>query len=248
MNCNMNRLDGKIAFISGSTSGIGEACAKRFAEAGATVVVSGRNISAGELVVENILLVGGKSSFCYLDISNDSSICNAVEFVKDRYGQIDILFNNAGIFPLSPGLGKIDRNESLSIIDTNVNGTVMMIQAFLPIINKGGCILNNASVAGLHSYNAGQSYFYSASKSAIIKITKLLAKRYGSEYRFNAICPGVIRTPIFKKFDEQRYAKEVPMGRVGEPFDVAATANFIVSDDASYINGVILNIDGGQSL
>lgn len=148
----MNKLDGKTAFIQGSTSGIGEACARRFAEAGAKVIVSGRNIEAGNRIV-----------------------------------------------------------------------------------NK-------------HSYNAGQSYFYAASKSAIIKITKLLAKRYGHDYRINAICPGVIRTPIFKNFDEERYIKEIPIGRVGEPIDVAYAANFLVSEDASFINGAILTIDGGQSL
>ena len=168
--------------------------------------------------------------------------------MADKYGELDILVNNAGMFPVSPGIGGICRDQSLSIIDTNVNSTMMMIQAFMPIIKKGGCILNNASVAGLHSYNAGQSYFYAASKSAIIKITKLLAKRYGHDYRINAICPGVIRTPIFKNFDEERYIKEIPIGRVGEPIDVASAANFLVSEDASFINGAILTIDGGQSL
>lgn len=168
--------------------------------------------------------------------------------VTESLGEIDILVNNAGIYPVTPGLGGICRNQSLSIIDTNVNSTMMMIQAFMPILKRDGCILNNASVTGLHSYNAGQSYFYAASKSAIIKITKLLAKRYGHEYRINAICPGVIRTPIFKNFDEQRYIKEIPLGSVGEPSDVAAAANFLVSDDASFINGAILTIDGGQSL
>lgn len=168
--------------------------------------------------------------------------------VKEQYGNIDILVNNAGIYPVTPGLGEIDRSSCLSIIDTNVNGTLMMTQAILPLLKKGGCVLNNASVAGLLSYNAGQSYLYSASKTAIIKITKLLAKKYGLDYRFNVICPGVIRTPIFKYFDEQRYSKEIPMGRVGEPEDVAAVANFLVSDDASYVNGAVVTIDGGQSL
>ena len=158
------------------------------------------------------------------------------------------MVNNAGVFPVTPGLGEIERCSCLSIVDTNVNGTLMMTQAFLPILSNGGCVLNNASVAGLDSYTAGQSYLYSASKAAIIKITKLLAKRYGKDYRFNAICPGVIRTPLFKHFDEARYAKEIPMEKVGEPADVAAVANFLVSDDASYVNGAVLTIDGGQSL
>lgn len=245
----MNDLTNKIAFVSGATSGIGEACAKRFAMAGAKVVVAGRNEEKGvKIIAEMAQLGGGNSSYCYLDIKEDSSIAKAVEIVKERYGKIDILVNNAGIFPVTPKLGEIDRNSCLAIVDTNVNGTLMMTQAFLPLLSKGGCILNNASVAGLDCYTAGQSYLYSASKSAIIKITKLLAKRYGKDYRFNAICPGVIRTPIFKHFDEERYAKEIPMGRVGEPEDVAAVANFLVSDDAAYINGAVLTIDGGQSL
>ena len=245
----MNDLTNKIAFVSGATSGIGEACARRFAMAGAIVVVAGRNEEKGAKIIADINRYGGgKSSFCYLDITDDSSIAKAVETVKEKYGHIDILVNNAGVFPVTPGLGEIERCSCLSIVDTNVNGTLMMTQAFLPILSNGGCVLNNASVAGLDSYTAGQSYLYSASKAAIIKITKLLAKRYGKDYRFNAICPGVIRTPLFKHFDEARYAKEIPMEKVGEPADVAAVANFLVSDDASYVNGAVLTIDGGQSL
>ena len=244
----MNDLNNKIAFVTGATSGIGEACARRFAKAGATVIVAGRNQERGEQIVQDIQLGGGKATHYQLDIKDDSSIAHVVELAKKQFGYIDILVNNAGVFPVTPGLGELDRSSCLSIVDTNVNGTLMVTQAFLPILKKGGCVLNNASVAGLHSYNAGQSYLYSASKSAIIKITRLLAKKYGADYRFNVICPGVIRTPIFKHFDEQRYSKEIPMGRVGEPEDVAAVANFLVSDDASYVNGAVVTIDGGQSL
>lgn len=244
----MNALNNKIAFVTGATSGIGEACARRFAKAGAMVIVAGRSQERGESIVREINFGGGKSSYCQLDIKDDNSIKEALEMVREKYGNIDILVNNAGVFPVTPGLGELDRSASLSIVDTNVNGTLMVTQAFMPILKKGGCVLNNASVAGLHSYNAGQSYLYSASKSAIIKITRLLAKKYGADYRFNVMCPGVIRTPIFKHFDEQRYSKEIPMGRVGEPEDVAAVANFLVSDDASYVNGAVVTIDGGQSL
>ena len=108
--------------------------------------------------------------------------------------------------------------------------------------------MNNASVAGLQSYTSGQCYAYAASKAAIIKITQQLAKKYGNKYRINAIAPGVINTPIFESFDEERFNNMIPMGRTGEPDEVAAVANFLVSDDASYVHGAVITVDGGQSL
>lgn len=247
----MNNLTNKIALITGATSGIGEACAKRFAKAGADVIVAGRNEQKGREIVNYIKENNGKASFLHLDITNDESIIMAQKTVEKNYGHLNILFNNAGIYPITPTLKEMTREFANTLFDTNISGTVMVTKQFIDMLRfSKGNILNNASVAGLTSFTppGGEAYAYSASKAGIIKFTQLLARKYGSEVRSNCICPGVIKTPIFKFFDEKKYAASIPMGRVGMPEDVAAAANFLVSDDAGYINGCTITIDGGQSL
>jgi NAD(P)-dependent dehydrogenase (short-subunit alcohol dehydrogenase family) len=244
----MNSLTDKIALVTGATSGIGEATAKRFAEAGATVVCTGRSKERGDKVVSEIVSNSGKAFFFEMDINDDLSIKDVADIVESRFRKIDILFNNAGIFPVFPPLETLTREDIEKTTSTNISGFMMVTKFFFPLLEEGGTILNNASVAGLQSYTSGQSYAYNASKAAVIKVTQLLAKKYGDKVRVNAICPGVIKTPIFKKFDEERFASMIPMGRTGTPEEVASVANFLVSDDASYINGAILTIDGGQSL
>lgn len=248
----MNNLTNKIALITGATSGIGEACAKRFAKAGAYVIVAGRNEQKGTEIVNYIRQNKGNASFLYLDITNDKSILMAQKTIEKQYGCLDILFNNAGVYPITPVLKELTREFTNTLFDTNISGTIMVTKQFLDMLKSSkGTILNNASIAGLTSFtppSGGEAYAYSASKAGIIKFTQLLAKKYGSEVRSNCICPGVIKTPIFKFFDEKKYAASIPMGRVGTPEDVATTANFLVSDDAGYINGCIVTIDGGQSI
>ena len=244
----MNELQNKIALITGATSGMGEASAIRFAQAGATVIVAGRNKQRGESVVDCIDQNGGISVFCELNVQDDKSIEECAQFIKNRYGRLDILFNNAGVFPVMPPLETLERNDVASVMDTNLTGMLMVVKVMIPLMGNGSVILNNASVAGFQSYTSGQSYAYGASKSAVIKATQMLAKKYGSRIRVNAICPGVIHTPIFKYFDEERFIGMIPMGRVGQPEEVATVANFLVSDDASFVNGAIVTIDGGQSL
>ena len=133
-------------------------------------------------------------------------------------------------------------------MDVNVSGLFMMTSASLPLLRKGGNIINMASVAGFPYATGGKAYAYSASKAAVIRFTKQLAKQYATNIRVNAIAPGVIRTPIFVHFDEERYASMIPMGRVGEPDDVAKVATFLASDDAAYMTGTVLTVDGGQTL
>lgn len=249
----MNSLEGKVAVITGATSGIGEATVKRFVRAGAIVVMMGRNQAAAERIMRELNNEGYKQNYSVffheMDLQSDDSIYAAVEFVRNRFQSIDILFNNAGIFPVSSPFDDITRHEAMHVIDTNVMGIFVVIKRFFKLFNnRGGVILNNASIAGMQSYTSGQSYFYSMSKAAILKLTQMLAKQYGQYLRVNAVCPGVIRTPIFKTFDEERFSASIPMHRVGEPEEVAAVANFLCSDDASYINGAVLTIDGGQSL
>lgn len=244
----MNELQNKIALITGATSGMGEASAYRFAQAGAVVIVAGRNRERGGAVVDRILAEGGNACFCELNIQDDISITNCHKFIQKQFGRLDILFNNAGVFPVMPPLETLTRDDVATVMDTNVTSMLMVTKEMMTLMPQGAVILNNASVAGLQSYTSGQSYAYGASKSAVIKATQMLAKKYGSRVRVNCICPGVIKTPIFKSFDEERFVGMIPTGRVGQPEEVASVANFLVSDDASFINGAVVTIDGGQSL
>lgn len=248
----MNELKNKIALITGATSGIGKASAERFAKAGADVIVAGRNEQKGNAIVNTIRQNGGKALYVHLDITDDNSIASSYNAINKEYGRLDILFNNAGIYPITPALKDMTREFANELFNTNISGTIMVTKQFMNmLISNKGTILNNASIAGLTSSTpppGGEAYAYSASKAGIIKFTQLLARKYGSEVRSNCICPGVIKTPIFKFFDEKKYTSVIPMGRVGTPEDVAAVANFLVSDDAGYLNGCTITIDGGQSL
>lgn len=244
----MNDLSGKIALITGATSGIGEACAKRFAQAGATVVVAGRNEERGAKVVAEITANGNNAVFKQLDVCQDASIQNCADYISEHFRNLDVLVNCAGAFPMPSIFENITRESIAQLFDVNVSGLIMTTSKILPLMRKGGSVINIASVAGLENYASGKTYAYSASKAAIIKFTKQLAKQYATKIRVNAIAPGIIKTPIFQHFDEERYASMVPMGRVGMPEDVAKVANFLASDDAAYMTGAVLVVDGGQSL
>lgn len=245
----MNRLDGKVAIITGGTSGMGEASAKRFAEAGAYVVVVGRNRERGEKVAEDIRKNKGVSVFFQADVADEKEVKALIAQVDKKYHKIDILFNNAGIFPVTASLEDMEMSDWDKIMNINASGVVHMTKHAMPYLQEShGVILNNASVAGMHSFASGKTYAYSASKAAVIQFTRMIAKVYGEKVRANCICPGVIDTPIFVNRDFSRYFDSIPMGRVGTSKEVAKVANFLVSDDAGYINGAVLTVDGGMSV
>lgn len=245
----MNRLDGKVAIITGGTSGMGEASAKRFAEAGAHVVIAGRNNERGRKIAEEILNGGGDAVYFHTDISIEEDVKNLIAAVNEKYKKIDILFNNAGIFPVTPSLEEMEMSDWDNIMDINASGVVRMTKYAMPYLQETkGVILNNASVAGMQSFASGKTYAYSASKAAVIQFTRMIAKVYGADVRANCICPGVIDTPIFVNRDFSRFHDIIPMHRVGTAEEVAKVANFLVSDDAGYINGAVIPVDGGQSL
>lgn len=245
----MNSLKGKIILITGATTGIGEASAKRCAEAGGFVIVSGRNKNHGEKVVNEIIKNGGSALFLQMDINTEESINAAYAFLMDENIYIDILINNAGAYFCDLEFEKMASCFNNEIISTNLEGTIMVTKKFLPIIRqRKGSILFTSSVGGLDVYTNGGGYLYSACKAGVIKFAKLLAKNYGSEIRVNIVCPGVIKTSFYTNFNEQKYIERIPMGRVGIPEDIAKVINFLVSDDAEYINGSVLTVDGGLSL
>lgn len=245
----MNSLKNKIALITGSTSGIGASSAEMFAKAGATVVVTGRNEKRGYEVVDRIVTSGNRALFCKLDIRSEKSIKKIRDDLVNKFGRIDILFNNAGIFPPTSVLENITIESWEQIMDINCSGVYRTVKVFIEdLIKTRGVILNTASVAGMHSYASGKTYAYSASKAAVIQFTRMLAKNYGRDVRINCICPGVVDTPIFINRDFSRYDSMIPMKRVAQPEDIAKVATFLCSDDAGYINGAVIPVDGGQSI
>ena len=245
----MNRLDNKVAVITGGTSGIGEASAVRFAEAGAKVIIGGRNKDRGVGISQRIRDNGGTAEFVEVDVTDSASVSEFTQQVVDIYGRTDILFNNAGIFPPVPSLEESEEKQWEEIFDINSTGVYRVTKSFIPYLKETrGTILNNASVAGMQSFASGRVFAYGASKAAVIQFTRMLAKVYGNCIRVNCICPGVVDTPIFINRDFSRYESLIPMGRVAQPEDIAKVANFLVSDDAGYINGAVIPVDGGQSL
>lgn len=246
----MCKLEGKVAIITGGTSGIGEATAKLFAEQKAIVIIVGRNEKKGLLIEEYIKNKNGKAKFFKCDISNELEIKVLIDNIIKLYGKIDILFNNAGIFLPSIEIERLDFDKWKETFDINIHGTFLITKYVKEhLIESKGVILNNASIAGLQYYAAGRSYAYSTSKAAIIQFSHMMAKNYAEDgIRVNCICPGVILTPILHGRDPKIYAERIPMKRVGNPEEVAKVALFLCSDDASYLTGVVLPVDGGASL
>lgn len=234
----------------GATSGIGTGCAKMFAENGAKVLLCGRNAEKGGQIADSIRAQGGEAVFIQCDVSDESSVVSMIDTAVATYGSIDILMNNAGVMLPSMEIERMPVEEWRKTFDINITGYFLVTRYAKPYLLKSrGVILNNASIAGLQHYAAGRSYAYSASKAAVIQFSHQMAKNYGEEgIRVNCICPGIIDTPILGDRDRKVYAQRIPLGYVGTPEDVAKVALFFVSDDAAYLTGVVLPIDGGASL
>ena len=237
----------KVAVVTGATSGIGEATAKMFAKNGAKVVLVGRNIEKGEKIQKEI---GENAYFIQCDVSDENQVKTMVEQTVTKFQKIDILFNNAGVMLPSMEIERMPVDDWNKTFDININGMFYVTRYVKPHLFKSkGTIINNASIAGLQHYAAGRSYAYSASKAAVIQFSHQMAKNYGEEgIRVNCICPGIVDTPILGDRDRSEYAKRVPLQRLATSEDIAKVVMFLASDEASYLTGVVLPIDGGVSL
>lgn len=245
---NSYKLKDKVALITGATSGIGRSAAELFAKEGAQVIVTGRNEKRGHDVMEEIISNGGKAEFLTVDVTKQEAITSCFEYVKSKYGHLDILFNNAGVF-VTAALEEITEEIWDSVYAANVKSMMLMTQQFEGMLRENhGTILNNASIGGLDGHTIGRKeYIYASSKAAAIKFSKLCALNMAPDVRVNCICPGITDTPIYTNRDFSRF-KGIPMERVASPEEIAKAALFLVSDDASYITGVTLPVDGGASL
>lgn len=254
------KFSGKVALITGGGSGIGRSTALAFATHGAKVTVFDINPQSAKAVEAEILSTRGDALAIEGTITSASSVKRAVESTVEKWGRLDFLFNNAGIEFISP-LAETCEEDWDKVIDTNLKGTYLMSRAALlkMIPNRFGVIINNASDAGLRGIKVNAAY--SSSKAAIIHLTRSLALDYASYgIRTNCICPGCIATPLCERFNAEVGARKgksgeevldefvkanIPMRRVGTPEEVASLVLFLASEEASYINGAVIPIDGG---
>ena len=244
----MKSFENKVALITGATSGIGEATARLFANLGANVVLCGRNTQKGRVIESDILKNGNEACFIQCDISKEEQAKNLIVKTVEKYGKIDILFNNAGVMLPSMEIERMSSEDWLKTFDININGMFFVTKYAKPyLLKEKGTIINNASIAGLQYYAAGRSYAYSASKAAVVQFSHQMAKNYAQEgIRVNCIAPGIVDTLILGDRDRSEYAKRVPLGRLAEPEDVANAFLFLASDMASYVTGEVLSVDGAM--
>lgn len=244
----MNRFKNKTVVITGGTSGIGAECAKQFCAQGATVIITGRNSERGEKIVQEAS-ESGSIRFVRLDVTDSDEIKKFSELISDEYGGADILFNNAGIYPVFGKFENSGNHEWNDIFNANLFGMVDICRNFMGQLGQNnGVIINNASIAGLQDFTSGSGYAYAASKSAVIKFTKMLAKNYAKNVRINCICPGVIDTPLYLNLNREKMMDRTPAGKVGMPEDIAPVVLFLASEDAAFVYGAVIPIDGGMTL
>ena len=261
----MNRLSGKNAIVTGATSGIGEAIARLLSAEGATVAVIGRRKDEGEKVVLGIGNEGGKAFYVEADVSNPKLVENMIKLCVAKFSKIDILVNNAGVTTGNVPIEYLSEEDWDKVMNTNAKGTFLCSKAVIPHMkNGGGSIVNISSVGGLKSYVGGSAY--SSSKAAVIMLTKTTATEYGKYgIRANCICPGSTDTEMFEEGIKSGLARSgaqnvsfeqivgnitrgIPLGRLGTPKDMANMVVFLASEEAAYINGAVIVVDGGQSV
>ena len=244
------RFANRVALVTGATSGIGAATAEELASQGATVVLVGRSRDKGTALQQKIEQTGAKAYFFACDVSVEKEVAELAQWLKSEIGRLDILFNNAGVMLPSKEIERMPVEDWRTTFDINITGMFLVTRHVKPLLLESkGCIINNASIAGLQHYAAGRSYAYSASKAAVIQFSHQMAKNYGEEgIRVNCICPGIIDTPILGDRDRNVYAERIPLGYVAKPDAVAKVVTFLASEDAEYLTGVVLPVDGGASL
>jgi NAD(P)-dependent dehydrogenase (short-subunit alcohol dehydrogenase family) len=249
----MGKLDGKVAVITGAASGMGRATALLFAKEGAAVVLTDLNSQGGETAVAECAAAGGRAVFQRTDVTSEADIAAAVDRAVKEYGRLDIMYNNAGV------AGAVGPIEKVAAADFDKTIAILLRAAFLgmkysiPALRKsgGGSIISTASVAGLRG--VGFLAAYSAAKAAVVNLTQAVAIEVGHDrIRVNCICPGGVNTPLIhrgrpgaEEASEKNMARMQPIPRAGHPEDIAKMALFLASDDAEWITGTAMVVDGG---
>jgi len=251
------KLEGRVALITGGTSGIGLSTAKVFLQEGAKVSIAGTSAEKGRKAVEQL---GGKQQgvlFIRADVANERDVRRLIEKTVSEFGRIDILFNNAGII-IGKTVEELTEEEWDRVIDVNLKSVFLVSKHTIPHMNfqGGGVIVNNSSCNGIvGDYSASA---YCASKGGVALLTKAMALDYAKKnIRINAICCGEIETPMFLQeactfgMSVDQYREEIvkshPIGRIGKPEEAAKAVLFLSSDDSSFITGTLLSVDGGYT-
>ena len=242
-------LSGRVALITGASQGIGRTCALRLAKEGATVAAAARNQEKLNQLVAEISSAGGQAASFAVDVADEEQIKSALKTAVAQFGKIDILVNNAGITRDQLVL-RMKRTDWEAVVQTNLTSAYLCIQQVIPSMLKQrwGRIINVTSVFGQMG-QAGQAN-YAASKAGLIGLTMAIAREVGSRnITCNAVAPGFIETAMTAGLSEefkQNAVKQIPLGRVGTPEDVASAVAFLASDQASYITGHVLSVNGGM--
>lgn len=251
------RLQGKVAIITGGTSGIGESTVERFVQEGARVVFTGRSEESGRAIAARL---GSNAVYCKGDVTRDEDLAAMVECARKNFGRLDALFNNAGFSTAGMKLEQINRKAFDYDVNLLLASVIFGSQHALPLLRAsgGGCVINNASIAGMRTGYGPP--VYSACKAAVIHLTRTMAMDLAPErIRVNAISPGAIQTPIFGRalgFDEQQTKQTMnaigellketgQVYRAGLPQDIANAAVYLASDEAEFVTGENLVVDGG---
>ena len=245
----MATLAGKVGVVTGGGTGIGRATALAMAKAGAAVVIGNRDAAKGEEVVALIRQAGGRATFHKTDVSNPDDVKALVGSAVREYGRRDLAFNNAGMDGQQVPLHEQDIDKATVLFDVNIKGVFFCMKYEIEQMLKtgGGAIVNTSSIFGLNGY-PGWS-LYAASKHAVTGMTKAAALDYARQgIRVNAVGPGPVETPLLARGtggDPHSYAAFVPMGRIGQPDEIANAVVWLLSDESQYVTGHTLPVDGG---
>lgn len=247
------KLRDKVAVATGAAHGIGRAIALRFVEEGATVFALDRE-ERGLSELAGAASTASRISAVVCDCSDGNSVAAAAARIGEG-GAIDVLVNNAGMNPRPRSLTETEPADWDDVIDGNLRSVYLVSRALIPRMAPGGSVVNLGSILGLTGVKSCSAY--TASKGAIIALTRSMARDYAPNLRVNCICPGAVETEMFETYlarsadpeaERRRIESAIPLGRLGTPEDVAEAALFLASADASYITGAVLTIDGGDSI